>query len=42
MSKSNGNGIERTVKRIKYIRKKKSTRNNIKAKLKSVVESGDY
>lgn len=41
MSKSNGH-IERTVKKLKYIRKKKSTRNNQRAKLNKVVLSGDY
>lgn len=41
---SNNNGhIDRTVKKIKYIRKKKSTRNNVRARLKKEVQVyGDY
>lgn len=41
MSSRNGH-IERTVKKIKYVRKKKSTRNNIRAKLKKEAFNGDF
>lgn len=34
MSRSNGNEIVRTARKIKYFRKKKLTRNNVRAKLK--------
>lgn len=42
MSKSNGNGIERTLKKIKNVKKKKMSRNNIRSKFKTIVQSGDY
>lgn len=41
MSKSIGK-LERTVRKIKYCRKKKLTRNNLKAQLQKVIYSGDY
>lgn len=42
MSKSKGNGIDRTLKKIKYMRKNKNNRNNARAKLKQQVKYGDY
>lgn len=41
MSRDNGE-LKRTVKKIRNLRKKKSTRNNLKAQLQKVVYSGDY
>lgn len=34
--------IERTVKKIKNIKKKKMTRNNVRARLKKEAENGEY
>lgn len=41
MKQKNG-FIDRTIKKIKYIRKKKLTRNNLRAKLRKDVQYGDY